>query len=261
MVDLIDLARDNWRRLAALMVLVALAFAGVFMLCGGDDTNALAADDGGDGVQPGPTLTLAEAVSATIEAREATTKQAGADVQATLTVQFLNAKAARDEAVYVHPWTGDGSGVLSEADYEYVKAMGPAVFPAVRAHLLLDGLLMRLPSRWSDPIYADELEWVEFELGEARLRVDRVVGDDEEVSEELRAYGRNLQSSLGQLDGARQNIAAGVSLVNRAGSWESLNIEEREELNGLYWTASGHIEEFRSLLERHGCLACGEVYR
>ena len=260
MMNAIDMARDNWRRLLLVVALAGLAGVGLLLVCGGDSESS-AASAGLVADEPVEVeLTEEESLAATIEAEEYA-RRVEPDIQATLTTAFLQNRVRRDEAAYVHPWAGDGSGVLSEADYDYVTSLGPAVFPSVKANLILEELLLRSPSEWADPRYQQNLEWVAGELHTAAIRIERVVEEDRGVSNELRAYGQILQESMEHLESAHVSIARGVELVSRFGSWEGMDQLQREELNDLYWDASGDLHQFRSLLERHGCLACGEVYR
>ena len=259
---LADTIRDNWRRVLLLTTLAAVIMVGLFMVCGRGGNSAAAATDAPAGEVPGPTYTLDEAVGATVEARMAEQETpSSVDVQATLTLEFLETRKVRIETEYEHPWSGGGSGVLNEADYAYVQSIGPAVFPAVQAHLLLEGLLVQLPTSWDDPSHARELTRIGAEIHEAQTRTDRVVGNLEGVSEELRVYGRNLQDGLKHLAEAHLYVNAGVGMVTDAGGWNALTRDQRETLDELYWAGSGELREFQSLLERHGCLACGEVYR
>ena len=258
MMNAIDMARDNWRRLLVVCLLAGLAGIGLLLVCGGDSESSAASTQ--LVVDEPVELTPEESLAATIEAAEFA-RRVEPDIQATLTTEFLQNRVERDEAAYVHPWAGDGSGVLSESDYDYMTALGPAVFPSVKANLILEELLLRSPSEWADPRYQQNLDWVAAELHTAMVRIERVVEDDKGVSNELRAYGQNLQESMEYLESAHVSVSRGVELVSRYGTWEGMDQLQRQELNDLYWDASGDLHEFRSLLERHGCLACGEVYR
>ena len=237
-----------------------------------------------------PVMSVEEQVAATVAASAPTVEPtATPDVPATLVVaaeQTREANQAESQSgsslIFGGPsgssgagengsGAGDGEGArdpfaapaFTRADERFIVDLGPALWYSARLHMSLETLLQRNPDELFDASGLAAAQQADYD----HKRIGRELGvlerRWEELSPRVRDYGRHLEGTMMLAQEAAIVVVSMYNIASREDrvDYGSLSLEDRREIEQLYWEAKELLNSFNSRMQEYGCSICGELYR
>ena len=253
---------------AGAVLLVVVLF---MVMSGGDPDDDLLVDfgDGGDVGNPAALafsgLTVEEQVEQTVAAMRPTdTPSPTKDVGATFVADHEGTRRAMAPVIPVNPLAPE-SGLrpyLTEREVRYMSEAGLAMWAATSMWLHLRQVVYRDVAEWGkDSVNIHmALSGTELQVLEARWeRVMEDVGDNDVISEEVRAYIMQLDDGVRALRSVFRQLETTRALLKSVDG--DLEVAEREAVAQSKSEIGLGMDRFVQVMSRYGCAICGELVR